>query len=180
MQNVVGTVFLVCFTQSSDYFRERSLHVVVPLLITMIGFIILGTIDVLANKGVAYFACFLLCIGSNTPSVMLSTWYSNNSISENKRVVLTGVMVGIANASGLISGNIFQAKDAPKYIPALATSAAFGGFTALLAFGYGMYMRIENRRRNKEQGMPRKYGSKDVPTELLGKGPKAPEFRYFY
>ncbi|GFZ46966.1 Uncharacterized transporter [Saitozyma sp. JCM 24511] len=178
--NVVGTVFLVCFTQSSDYFRERSLHVVVPLLITMIGFIVLGTIDVLANKGVAYFACFLLCIGSNTPSVMLSTWYSNNSISENKRVVLTGVMVGIANASGLISGNIFQAKDAPKYIPALATSAAFGGFTALLAFAYGMYMRIENRRRNKEQGMPRKYGSKDVPTELLGKGPKAPEFRYFY
>lgn len=55
-------------------------------------------------------ACFLLCIGSNTPSVMLSTWYSNNSISENKRVVLTGVMVGIANASGLISGNIFQVR----------------------------------------------------------------------
>lgn len=30
----------------------------------MIGFIILGTIDVLANKGVAYFACFLLSAGS--------------------------------------------------------------------------------------------------------------------
>lgn len=53
-------------------------------------------------------ACFLLCIGANTPSVLLSTWYSNNSISENKRVVLTGVMVGIANASGLISANIFR------------------------------------------------------------------------
>jgi hypothetical protein len=36
-QNIVGTVFLVGFTQSSDFFRERSLHVVVPLLITMIG-----------------------------------------------------------------------------------------------------------------------------------------------
>ncbi|TYJ55971.1 hypothetical protein B9479_003356 [Cryptococcus floricola] len=178
--NVVGTCFLVLFTQSSDYFRERSLHVVIPLLITMIGFIVLGTIDVVANKGVAYFATFLLCIGSNTPSVLLSTWYSNNSISENKRVVLTGVMVGIANASGLISANIFRAEDEPKYIPALACSAAFGGFTALVAFSFGFYMRIENRKRNNTQGLPKSYGSKDVPTEHLGRGPKDVSFRYMY
>jgi roadblock/LC7 domain-containing protein len=171
---------LIGFTQSSDYFRERALHIVIPLLITMIGFVILGTIDVLHNVGVAYFACFLLCIGSNTPSVLLATWYSNNSISENKRVVLTGVMVGIANAAGLISGNIFTAKDEPKYIPALATSAAFGGFTAVLAGAFGLYMRWDNRRRNKEQGLAKSHGSKDVPTELLGKGPKEPAFRYMY
>ncbi|KGB74429.2 high-affinity nicotinic acid transporter [Cryptococcus deuterogattii R265] len=178
--NIVGTCFLVLFTQSSDYFRERALHIVVPLIITMVGFIILGTIDVLSYKGVAYFACFLLCIGANTPSVLLSTWYSNNSISENKRVVLTGVMVGIANASGLISANIFRAQDEPKYIPALAASAAFGGFTALLAFSFGLYMRIENRRRNLAQGLPKSYGSKDVPTEYLGRGPKDQAFRYMF
>ena len=43
-----------------------------------------------------------------------------------------------------------------------------------------MYMRYENRKRNKAQGFPQSYGSKDVPTELLGKGPKEPFFRYFY
>lgn len=150
------------------------------LELTPPGFIILGTIDVLKNRGIAYFACFLLCIGSNTPSVMLSTWYSNNTISENQRVVLTGVMVGIANAAGLISGNIFQAKDEPKYIPALAASAAFGGATAVGAFTFGMYMRYENRRRNRVQGLGRGHGSKDVPTALLSKGPKDEAFRYFY
>ncbi len=41
-------------------------------------------------------------------------------------------------------------------------------------------MRYDNRRRNKEQGLPRKYGSVDVPTELLSKGPKDPTFRYLY
>ncbi|OWZ60178.1 high-affinity nicotinic acid transporter [Cryptococcus neoformans c45] len=178
--NIVGTCFLVLFTQSSDYFRERAIHIVIPLIITMIGFIILGTIDVLNYKGVAYFACFLLCIGANTPSVLLSTWYSNNSISENKRAVLTGVMVGIANASGLISANIFRAQDEPKYIPALAASAAFGGFTALLACSFGLYMRIENRRRNFAQGLPKSYGSKDVATEYLGRGPKDQAFRYMF
>ncbi|KAL1413796.1 hypothetical protein Q8F55_001579 [Vanrija albida] len=178
--NVVGTLFLILFTQSSDYFRERSFHVVVPLLVTMVGFVILGTIDVVHNTTVAYFACFLLCIGSSTPSVLLSTWYSNNSVSEGRRVVLTGVMVGIANSSGLISGNVFRAKDAPEYIPALATSAAFGGFTALTATAFGIYMRWDNRRRNRQQGMPKEWGSVDVPTEMLGRGPSEPAFRWVY
>jgi len=105
---------------------------------------------------------------------MLSTWYSNNAISENKRAVLQGVMVAIANSSGLISSNIFRAQDAPAYIPALATSAAIGGLTAVLAFTFGMYMRRENWKRNAEQGLPKSYGSKDVPTEMLGKGPSEP------
>lgn len=178
--NVVGTVCLLGFTFSSDYFRERSLHVVVPLLITMVGFIILGSIDVVHNTGVGYMACFFLCIGSNTPSVMLATWYSNNSISENKRAVLAGVMVAIANAAGIISGQIFRTQDEPQYIPALGTSAAFGGITALGALAFGLYMRMENKRRNKEQGLPSDYGSRDVPTELLGQGPDEPAFRYFY
>ncbi|KAL8290147.1 hypothetical protein RQP46_003086 [Phenoliferia psychrophenolica] len=46
--------------------------------------------------------------------IFLQTWYNNNSPSENKRVVLTAVMVGFANSSGLISSNVFEAKDAPK------------------------------------------------------------------
>lgn len=52
--NIVGAIFVIIFTQSSDYFRERSIHVAIPLFITMVGFIILGVIDVLKNKGVAY------------------------------------------------------------------------------------------------------------------------------
>lgn len=89
-------------------------------------------------------------------------------------------MVAIANSSGLISTNIFRAQDEPKYIPALATSAAIGGLTCVGALTWGFYMRAFNWKRNKEQGLPRKYGSKDVPTELLGKGPSDPAYRYFY
>ncbi|KAM0746363.1 MFS general substrate transporter [Meredithblackwellia eburnea MCA 4105] len=175
--NIVGALCVILFTQSSDYFRERSFHITFALLVTMIGFVILGTIDVLSHKAVAYFACFLLSAGSASPSVLTSTWYNNNSPSENKRVVLTAVMVGIANSSGLISSNVFRAQDAPKYIPALSVSAAFGGATALLAFSWGMYMRYENKRRNLAQGV--NHTALDVPTEILGKGHADPRFRYF-
>jgi len=176
--NVVGTVALLILTFSSDYFRERSIHICVPLLTAVAGFIVLGAIDVVVHKHVAYFACFLLTMGAFAPSVLVSTWYSNNTPSESRRAVVAAVMVALANSSGLISTNVFRAQDEPKYVPALVTSAAFGGFCFILVASVGIYMRIENRRRNREQGV--EITAADVDTEELGQGPKSPAFRYMY
>lgn len=176
--NIVGTVALLLLTFSSDYFRERSFHICIALVTGLTGFIILGSIDVLKHRNVAYFACFLLTSGAFAPSVLVSAWYSNNTPSESRRAVVAAVMVAIANSSGLISTNVFRAQDKPKYIPALATSAAFGGLCLLLVASTGIYMRIENRRRNKDQGV--NITAADVDTEVLGDGPKSPSFRYMY
>ncbi|KAF8807368.1 MFS general substrate transporter [Phlegmacium glaucopus] len=176
--NIVGTVALLLLTFSSDYFRERSFHICIALATALTGFIILGSIDVLKHRHVAYFACFLLTSGAFAPSVLVSAWYSNNTPSESRRAVVAAVMVAIANSSGLISTNVFRAQDEPKYIPALATSAAFGGLCLLLVASTGIYMRIENRRRNKDQGV--NITAADVNTEALGDGPRSPSFRYMY
>ncbi|KAF9475984.1 MFS general substrate transporter [Pholiota conissans] len=176
--NIVGTVALLLLTFSSDYFRERSIHICIPLATALIGFIILGSIDVLAHRHTAYFACFLLTSGAFAPSVLVSAWYSNNTPNESRRAVVAAVMVAIANSSGLISTNVFRAKDEPKYIPALATSAAFGGLCLVLVASTGIYMRMENRRRNRAQGV--EITAADVDTELLAEGPRSPSFRYMY
>ncbi|PFH54444.1 hypothetical protein AMATHDRAFT_72247 [Amanita thiersii Skay4041] len=171
--NIVGTVALLILTFSSDYFRERSIHICIPLATAVVGFIVLGSIDVLQHRNVAYFACFLLTMGAFAPSVLVSAWYSNNTPSESRRAVVAAVMVAIANSSGLISTNVFRAKDEPKYIP-----AAFGGLCLLLVSSTGLWMRLENRRRNKIQGV--NITAADVDTETLGQGPKSPSFRYMY
>ncbi|KZT30544.1 MFS general substrate transporter [Neolentinus lepideus HHB14362 ss-1] len=177
--NIAGTVVLLILTFSSDYWRERSIHICVPLAITLVGFIILGTIDVLAHRNTAYFACFLLCMGASAPSVLTSSWYSNNTTNESGRAVVAAVMVGIANASGLISTNVFRAQDAPKYLPALITSACFGAVCILLVASLGTYMRLENRRRDRVQGVT--LTSAQVDTEALGQdGSRSPLFRYMY
>ncbi|KAK7468863.1 hypothetical protein VKT23_003363 [Stygiomarasmius scandens] len=177
--NVVGTVALLVLTFSSDYFRERSIHICIPLATTLVGFIVLGCIDPIAHRGAAYFACFLLTMGASAPSVLVATWYNNNTPQESRRAVVTAVMVALANASGLISTNVFRAQDEPKYVPALATSAAFGGLCLCLVAGTGIWMRWENRKRNREQGTGNLTAA-DVPTETLGEGPKSPSFRYMY
>lgn len=61
--NIVGTVALLFLTFSSDYFRERSIHICIPLITAIVGFVVLGAIDVVVHRHVAYFACFLLTMG---------------------------------------------------------------------------------------------------------------------
>jgi len=176
--NVVGTMALLIFTASSDYFRERSIHLCVALAINLIGFIILGLVNVVSHRQIAYFACFLTS-KSSAPAVLANAWFSNNTTSESRRAVVTAVMVGLANSAGLVSTNVFRAQDAPQYLPALITTACFGGVCILLVACMGAYMRLENRRKNIVQGV--NLTSAQVDTEALGEDNfRSPLFRYVY
>ena len=70
---------------------------------------------------------------------------------------------------GVVSSNIFLNKDAPKYIPALATTAAFGGFGLFLTLLLGAWMIIDNAHRDRKQGV--KLHARDVPTVRAIKEP---------
>ncbi|KAK7064255.1 MFS general substrate transporter [Favolaschia claudopus] len=176
--NVCGTVALLLLTFSSDYFRERSIRHCIPLATGMTGFLILRFVDVSQHLHTGYFACFLITMGAFAPSVLVATWYSNNTNQESRRAVVAAVMVAFANSAGLISTNVFSSKDEPRYIPALVTSAAFGGLCLILVAGTGIWMRYENARRNREQGV--NLTARDVDTSTLRAGPANPSFRYMY
>lgn len=92
--------------------------------------------------------------------------------------MLTSIAVPVANLMGVVSSNIFRDQDAPKYFPALITTAAFGGTGVLLTLCLGLWMIFDNRRRDRVQGVHIK--AKDVSTELLRDGPASDEFRWFY
>jgi hypothetical protein len=175
--NIVGAVVLLILAFTSDYTRLRFPFIALGFLLTFTGFIIFATIDVKKSITVAYFACFMMTWGTSAPSVLLSTWYNNNVADENKRVTLTSVGVPLANLMGIVSSNIFRTQDAPKYIPALATTAAFGATGAVAALLLGIYMTVDNKRRNAKQGVS--LGARDVSTEKLRDGPKSPDFRWF-
>ena len=79
---------------------------------------------------------------------------------------------------GVVASNIFRNQDAPKYIPALATTAAFGGTGMILTLILGAWMITDNKRRDRQQGV--RLSVRDIPTERLRDGPATPEFRWFY
>ncbi|KAL9062903.1 MAG: hypothetical protein Q9157_008552 [Trypethelium eluteriae] len=175
--NISGAVALLLLAFASDATKLRFPFIALGFVLTFVGFIVYATIDVEKQLRVAYFATFMMTWGTSAPSVILSTWYNNNVAHEGRRVTLTSVGVPMANLMGVVPSNVFQNRDAPKYIPALATTAAFGvvgsGLTVLL----GGYMVWDNKRRDRKQGI--KLKARDVPTSKLREGPREEDFRWF-
>lgn len=176
--NVTGAVMLLLLAFASDLTRLRFPFIVLGFAFTFTGFIIYAAIDDVEKQlHLAYFATFMMCWGTSAPSVLLSTWYNNNVAHEGRRITLTAVGVPLANLMGLVSSNIFRLKDAPKYKPALITTAAFGATGVILTACLGAYMIFDNARRNRKAG--RKTDARDVPTHRLRDGPSTAEFRWF-
>lgn len=174
--NVTGAAMLLILAYASDYTRLRFPFIALGFFWTFCGFIIYASIDVSQNLQVAYFATFMMTWGTSAPSVILDVWYNNNIADENKRLLLTSVGVPVANLMGVVSSNIFRTQDAPNYIPALATTAAFGGLGIVLTLGLGGWMMVDNAGRNRRQGV--KLRARDVGTEELRDGPRNERFRW--
>jgi hypothetical protein len=174
--NVVGALCLVAVSFSSDFFRERCMHITVMMCTTAVGFVILASINISEHLGAGYFACFLLCIGGFIPSPLLYTWFNNNMPDENQRAIVTPFLVSTANVMGIASSNIFTPATAPDYNMASIINASFGFAGAFLTLCLGLWMKYDNSRRNKAQGVVLKAG--DVPTRELRDGWKHAEWRW--
>ncbi|KAI5361290.1 Putative major facilitator superfamily, MFS transporter superfamily [Septoria linicola] len=176
--NCTGAVMLLILAYASDHTRWRFPFIALGFFFTFVGFVIYGSLDVESHIHVAYFACFMMTWGTSAPSVILDVWYNNNIADENRRLLLTSIAVPVANLMGVVSSNIFRNQDAPNYLPALATTAAFGGMGIVLTLALGAWMVMDNRRRDRKQGF--KVRAKDVATERLKDGPHCEDFRWFY
>ncbi|KAJ5469249.1 transporter [Penicillium diatomitis] len=176
--NISGAAVLLILAFCSDWTRWRFPFIALGFLFTFIGFIIYAAIDVERDLNVAYFATFMMTWGTSAPSVLLDSWYNNNIANEGRRVVLTSIAVPVANLMGVVASNIFRNQDAPKYFPALITTAAFGGTGILLTLALGLWMMFDNKKRDQRQGVCVK--AKDIPSENLNEGPASDDFRWFY
>ena len=172
-----GAVVLLVICKSSDYFHERSLHTVLCLTISLVGLIILAAVDAIQQKGVAYFATFLMAAGSYIPSVLVHAWHNNNNLNESSRAANTGLLVGLGNLGGILSAATFRSEYAPRYSPTLIATACCNAVCIVLILLLGGWMKLENARRNREQGVNLRAG--DVDTKELAHGQKSPQWRYF-
>ncbi|TQB68051.1 hypothetical protein MPDQ_004140 [Monascus purpureus] len=175
--NAVGAVVLLVVCKSSDYFRERTFHIIVSLIISLVGMIILAAIDAVENKGVAYFACFMMAGGAYIPSILVHAWHNNNNLNENSRAANTGLFVGLGNLGGILSAATFRTEYAPKYAPTLIATSCCNGVCIVFTLVLGLWMKRENARRNREQGVQLRAG--DVDTRELADGENSPQWRYF-
>jgi sugar phosphate permease len=83
--NLVGCVFTLLVTYSSDKFQERTMHLCLGLSFTMVGYLMLAGLDPLTDEGPSYAGTFFLSMGTYIPSCLVHSWHNNIKTDENSR-----------------------------------------------------------------------------------------------
>ncbi|KAK8184630.1 major facilitator superfamily domain-containing protein [Phyllosticta citribraziliensis] len=175
--NIFGAIVLYAFARSSDRRRERSLHLLLSMVINMIGLIILLSLNAKEHPGVAYFATFLMCGGGMTPTALFHSWHVGNLPTENGRINVLSYMIGAANAGGFITSLTYRKQDEPRHVLFLLATAVSTAVGMVLIVAVRWWMVRDNNRRDRVMG--KKLRSKDVPLSDLVDGSSDLRWRWF-
>lgn len=115
----------------------------------------------------------------NHPRCVANTivWTSNNTEGVYKRGITLGFVIGWGNLNGVVSSNIYQAKDAPLYRQ--GHGIVLGYLTIFLLGGsvlqYSLLKKENSKRRAGERDVWAE-GKSEKELEALGDG--RPDFLY--
>ncbi|CAF1391416.1 unnamed protein product [Adineta ricciae] len=172
----VAFVVTLSLSRSSDYFVERSFHLVFTNLLSIGGFLILMFVE--RNRySMLYFGVILLTAGVYANVSLKIAWFNNNFASLTRRAVASATIVSIGTIGGAVAGQIYQEKQKPQYF--LGNSISLGCIVVqtILVLSLRFIFIYENRRRGrftKEQieRQIQRYGGNDLI------GDRHPDFRY--
>ncbi|KAJ9149114.1 Retrograde regulation protein 2 [Pleurostoma richardsiae] len=170
---LTGAALLVIWCRLSDHFRERGLHSAAAIIVSLVSYIILMTVST-NSMGVLYFAMFLCTIGAYPNTPIGSAWTMANVPNLNARALLGGVTIAAGNCGGFVSSNVYISQEAPRYITSLRVNVAVCSISFALCVLYTLWMRWENRRRDRLQS--RSHGSVYVTEGVAST--KDPRFRF--
>ncbi|KAH8731406.1 MFS nicotinic acid transporter-like protein Tna1 [Phaeosphaeriaceae sp. PMI808] len=130
-----------------------------------------------STPGVQYAGTFLGALGIYPCIANTISWTSNNVEGVYKRGVTLGFVIGWGNLNGVVSSNIYRAKDKPRFFLGHGVVLAY---LTLFLFGGSIVTRIMLARENRK----RRDGKRDVwiggkgEQEVLEMGDTRPSFLY--
>ncbi|QGA19351.1 hypothetical protein EYB26_007040 [Talaromyces marneffei] len=119
--NLTGAFFMYVGCWVSDSIQQRGLVSIVVVSVSMIGWILLGTLDLVDHVKLGYFLTYLLTFGTFVPLLLVPAWVGANTRTTSSRAVALGFLSTSANLGGIVSSGVYRAQDAPTYRPALIT-----------------------------------------------------------
>ena len=89
----------------ADHYAERGLHIAIPGMLGVVGYILLIT---LTDKGMVamYIAACITTIGVFSQIPAMLSWFSNNIGGHTKRGTATAIIVSLGNIGG--AGKTFR------------------------------------------------------------------------
>ncbi|KAL5341431.1 major facilitator superfamily domain-containing protein [Aspergillus crustosus] len=161
----------------SDYFRNRYIFAILPILVCMSGYGILLSVHDTAHHHLQYGALFLLTCGCFSAGPVFLCWYGMNLGGHTRRSVGTAWQIGFGNVGGIIATYSFLEKDAPLFRNGYIIGLSFTCFSGAMATLYLLAVWHENQKRERMMA----EGAVEVTAEDEARlGDLACTYRYAY
>ncbi|KAL7275393.1 hypothetical protein RUND412_001671 [Rhizina undulata] len=171
---VVACILTITVGWLSDRYNKRGLFNIGTSLLGVIGFgILVGS----QNAALSYVAVFLGAMGIYPCIANTITWVSNNVEGVYKRGVTLGFVIGWGNLNGVMSSNIYRARDAPHYT--LGHAVVLGYLSIGLLGGSILNYVMLSRENDKRQRGERDHWIEGLDEEEIRQlGDQRPDFIY--
>ncbi|KAI2781640.1 MFS general substrate transporter [Daldinia loculata] len=164
--NLTASVFQVTICWLSDRYQQRATFACGTTVISLVAWILLGTLDLVHKPQVGYFLTYLITFATFIPSNLVPAWLSSNTPTTTGRAISLGLNYMAMNLAGIISSLVYRTEDAPVYRPALITVGCTQGIFVVTALVMRQYY----------AGLNKKLDSGELPC---APGMEArPEYRY--
>ncbi|RTE68843.1 hypothetical protein BHE90_016779 [Fusarium euwallaceae] len=160
----------------SDRRRQRSSFILGGCVVAMLGFIALTASPRPGHPGLTYGFLFVASSGLYSTVVPTICWLGNNMSPSSRRAIGMATLIAGGNLGGIVGGNIFLEREAPKYWTGYGICLGFTVSSIVSTFVLRMTYQKENatRERMTEDDIRRKY----TDSQLIQLGDRSPYFRY--
>ncbi|ORY58135.1 major facilitator superfamily domain-containing protein [Pseudomassariella vexata] len=175
---VAGALSAILLARLSDRYYWRMPFVAGPLVLVVISYSIIISLngDLADNKGPAYFALILTCMGIYPIQPAAASWNANNLAPAVRRNIGVALNNCVGNTGGIIGSFMYIESEAPSYPTGFGLSLAFGASGMLVAFFLEMSYKWSNKR--KARLSEDEVRARHTEDELLDMGDKSPLFKY--
>ncbi|KAJ8482686.1 hypothetical protein ONZ45_g14862 [Pleurotus djamor] len=170
---LVSAVSAVFATYTSFRMKQRALPIIVSVLVVALGYALaVGSHDPHAR----YAACFLSISGGAPAGPLLLAWGTDNAAPDTIKAVTTAIIPGFGAIGAVIAVWTYLPMDSPNYHNGNSLNLATSTTVAALTLLGAMYIRRENRKRDRGERDYRITGKSKKEMETLGY--LHPNFRY--
>ncbi|TFK18397.1 MFS general substrate transporter [Coprinopsis marcescibilis] len=170
---LASAVWVVLNAYISQRMRKRFLPLLYNMILVVVGYSI--TVST-RNSSARYAACFLILMGASVGGPMILIWGTDNAAPDTMRAVVTAVIPGIGAFGAILGVWTYLSVDAPDYRKGNFANLASASTIFILVVIITLYIRWENKKRDRGDRDHRVIGKSAEELEQLGY--LHPEFRY--
>ncbi|KAK9783975.1 putative Major facilitator superfamily domain-containing protein [Seiridium cardinale] len=175
---VAAAISAIIFGKISDRYYWRMPFVVAPMIIVAIGYAIFLGLDgaLSTQRGLAYFAVVVVCIGIYPIQPAASSWNANNIAPDSRRAMAIAFNNCVGNTGGILGSFMYIDSEKPKYHTGFGLGLALGVTGMIMALVLEWTYKKGNAKKAEmtEDEVRLKYSE----SELMDLGDSSPLFRY--